>query len=125
MTGSVTSVPIDRVERQILSILTAWGMAPDLVHTTVAAMIYADRSGIDSHGLSMLMMYEGGYQQGKLKLDARPRVVRETPVTALVDAGAGLGHPAGVAAMELAVAKAKAAGVGAVAVFNSHHFGAA
>jgi LDH2 family malate/lactate/ureidoglycolate dehydrogenase len=125
MTESVANVPIDRVQRQLASILTAWGMAPDLVHTTVDAMIYADRAGIDSHGLSMLMMYEGGWQQGKLNLGARPRVVRETPVTALVDAGAGLGHPAGVAGMNLAIAKAQASGIGAVAVFNSHHFGAA
>jgi LDH2 family malate/lactate/ureidoglycolate dehydrogenase len=121
----VRSVPIDVVERQIASILTAWGAAPDLVHTTVAAMIYADRAGIDSHGLSMMMMYEEGFRKGKIDLAARPRVVRETAVTALVDAGRGLGHPAGVAAMRLAIDKALAAGVGAVAVFNSHHFGAA
>lgn len=125
MTERVTNVPIDRVQRQIASILTAWGMAPDLVHTTVDAMVYADRAGIDSHGLSMMMMYEGGWQKGKLDLGARPKVVRETPVTALIDAGAGLGHPAGVAGMNLAIAKAQANGVGAVAVFNSHHFGAA
>lgn len=125
MTERVTNVPIDRVQRQIASILTAWGMAPDLVHTTVDAMVYADRAGIDSHGLSMMMMYEGGWQKGKLDLGARPKVVRETPVTALIDAGAGLGHPAGVAGMSLAIAKAQANGVGAVAVFNSHHFGAA
>jgi LDH2 family malate/lactate/ureidoglycolate dehydrogenase len=121
----VTDVAIDRVERQIRSILTAWGMAPDLVQATVDAMIYADRAGIDSHGLSMMMMYEEGWRRGKLDLRARPRVVRETPVTALLDAGAGLGHPAGVAGMRLAVEKARASGLGAVAVFNSHHFGAA
>ena len=48
------------------------------------------------------------------------------PVTALVDADAGLGHPAAVMAMNLAMDKAKAAmQVGVVTVFNSHHFGAA
>jgi LDH2 family malate/lactate/ureidoglycolate dehydrogenase len=51
--------------------------------------------------------------------------VRENIVTALVDADAGLGHPASVFAMELAMAKAKIAGVGVVTVRNSHHFGAA
>jgi LDH2 family malate/lactate/ureidoglycolate dehydrogenase len=52
-------------------------------------------------------------------------VLRESPVTALVDAEAGLGHPAAVAGMEIAIRKASAAGVGVVAVRNSHHFGAA
>ncbi|MBI5068123.1 MAG: Ldh family oxidoreductase [Deltaproteobacteria bacterium] len=109
---------------QIGAVLGAWGLAPDLLETTVEAMVYADLAGIDSHGLSMLMMYEGGWRAGKLDLRARPRVVREGPATALVDAGAGLGHPAGVAGMRLAMEKALAVGVGAVAVRNSHHFGA-
>lgn len=41
------------------------------------------------------------------------------------DAGAGLGHPAGVADMRLAIKKAQAMCRGAVSVFNSHLFGAA
>jgi LDH2 family malate/lactate/ureidoglycolate dehydrogenase len=51
--------------------------------------------------------------------------VRETPVTALIDADAGLGHPAAVMGMKLAIDKALAASVGIVCVRNSHHFGAA
>lgn len=117
-------IPVEAVRRQIAAILAAWGMAEDLLATTVDAMVYADLAGIDSHGLSMLMMYEGGHRAGKLDLRARPRVVREGPATALVDAGAGLGHPAGVAAMRLAMEKALGVGVGAVGVHNSHHFGA-
>jgi LDH2 family malate/lactate/ureidoglycolate dehydrogenase len=122
--ADAAQVPAEAVRRQIAAILAAWGMAEDLLATTVDAMVYADLAGIDSHGLSMLMMYEGGHRAGKLDLRARPRVVRDGPATALVDAGAGLGHPAGVAAMRLAMEKALAVGVGAVAVRNSHHFGA-
>jgi LDH2 family malate/lactate/ureidoglycolate dehydrogenase len=121
----VRRVPIATLEAQISAVLSAWGMEPDLVRTTVEAMAYCDRAGIDSHGISMLMMYEEGLRAGKLRVRARPRVERETPVTALVDAGAGLGHPAGVFAMRLAIEKARAAGLAAVAVHNSHHFGAA
>ena len=118
-------VPPGTIEAQIAAILAAWGMEPDLVSTTVEAMAYCDRAGIDSHGISMLMMYEEGIRKGKIDVRARPRVVRQTAVTALVDAGAGLGHPAAVAAMRLAMEKAASAGVGVVSVFNSHHFGAA
>jgi LDH2 family malate/lactate/ureidoglycolate dehydrogenase len=124
-TEPVTRVPIERIAGQIAAVLTAWGMGPDLVEPTVDAMAYCDRAGIDSHGISMLMMYEEGWRNGKIQVRARPRIMRETPVTALVDAGAGLGHPAGVSAMKLAMAKARASGVGVVSVFNSHHFGAA
>ncbi|NDF53680.1 MAG: Ldh family oxidoreductase, partial [Proteobacteria bacterium] len=117
------NVAADTVRRQIVSVLTAWGMAEDLVRTTAEAMLYSDLAGIDSHGISMLMAYDDYRAKGKLDLRARPRIVRENPVTALVDAGAGLGHPAAVMAMELAISKASAMGIGAVSVFNSHHFG--
>jgi LDH2 family malate/lactate/ureidoglycolate dehydrogenase len=51
--------------------------------------------------------------------------VRQSPVTALIDGDAGLGHVSAVMGMELAIEKAKASGVGVVSVYNSTHFGAA
>jgi LDH2 family malate/lactate/ureidoglycolate dehydrogenase len=120
-----TSFPAETCRAQILSVLTAWGMDPESVRVTAEVMVETDLSGVDSHGISMLMDYDESRAKGRLNLKARPRVVRESPVTALLDADAGLGHPASVMAMELAIRKAKAVGVGVVAVRNSHHFGAA
>jgi LDH2 family malate/lactate/ureidoglycolate dehydrogenase len=114
-----------RVREQIVTILDSWGMDPEIVRTTAEVMVETDLAGVDSHGVSMLMDYENSKSKGKLNLKARPRVVKETAVTALVDADAGLGHPAAVMGMKLAIVKAKAMGVGVVSVFNSHHFGAA
>ncbi len=119
------NVSAERVREQIASILGAWGMDAHLLRATADVMVETDLAGVDSHGISMLMLYEELSRQGKLNLRARPKIVRENPVTALIDADAGLGHPAGVIGMELAIKKAKAMGVGAVSVFNSHHFGAA
>ena len=119
------NVPAERVRAQIVSILTAWGMDPQQVQTSATVMIETDLSGVDSHGVSMLMDYEASRNTGKLNVKAKPRVVRENAVTGLVDADAGLGHPGAVMGMELAIAKAKALGVGVVTVRNSHHFGAA
>ena len=118
-------VPAETCRAQIVSVLTAWGMDPATVATTAEVMIETDLAGVDSHGISMLMDYDESRRKGKINLQARPRILRETPVTALVDADAGLGHPASVFGMRLAIAKAKSAGVGVVAVRNSHHFGAA
>ena len=115
----------ERVREQIVSILESWGMDREIVRTTAEVMIETDLAGVDSHGVSMLMDYENSKSKGKLNVQARPHVVKETPVMALVDADAGLGHPAAVMGMKLAVTKAKAMGVGVVSVFNSHHFGAA
>jgi LDH2 family malate/lactate/ureidoglycolate dehydrogenase len=122
---SVKNCPAARVREQIVSILESWGMDPEIVRTTAEVMLETDLAGVDSHGISMLMDYESSRSKGKLNLKARPHVVKETAVTALIDADAGLGHPAAVMAMKLAIAKAKAMGVAVVSVFNSHHFGAA
>ena len=118
-------VPAERVRAQIVAVLAAWGMDAAVVKTTADVMLETDLVGVDSHGISMLMSYDEQRRRGKLNLDAKPRVVRENAATALIDADAGLGHFRRVMAMSLAIDKAKGAGIGAVSVFNSHHFGAA
>jgi LDH2 family malate/lactate/ureidoglycolate dehydrogenase len=123
--GGVLRVAAARIRAQILAILLAWDMPADLAETTAEVMAETDLIGVDSHGISMLMLYERMRLAGQLRLQARPKVVRENACTALVDGGGGLGHPVGVMAMRLAVEKALAAGIGAVGAFNSHHFGAA
>jgi LDH2 family malate/lactate/ureidoglycolate dehydrogenase len=118
-------VPATAIHAQISAVLTAWGMPADVVRTAADVMTDTDLSGIDSHGISMLMLYEEALELDQLNRAPRPRVVRETPVTALIDGDAGLGHVSAVMGMELAIEKAKMSGVGIVSVFNSTHFGAA
>lgn len=118
-------IPADRVHAQIAAILRIWGMPDDAVAVTARVMVDTDLAGIDSHGVSMMMLYEQFLAKGHIQLDARPEVVRERRMTALVDARRGFGHPVAKMAMELAIAKAAAHGLGAVAVHNSNHFGAA
>ena len=89
------------IREQIVAILGAWKMLPHLIDVTADVMVDTDLAGIDSHGISMLILYEEKLRQGKLKLQAEPKVLRENAVTALIDAGAGLGHPAAVMAMRL------------------------
>jgi LDH2 family malate/lactate/ureidoglycolate dehydrogenase len=113
------------VREQILQVLCAWGMQPDLAGVTADLMSETDLLGIDSHGISMLPGYEEKLLAGTLAIDARPRLVRDGPASALLDGMGGLGYPVAAQAMQLAVDKALAVGVGAVAVRNSHHFGAA
>ena len=119
------NIPAEKVRAQIESLLGAWGMDAELVRTTAEVMVETDLAGVDSHGVSMLMDYESSRAKGKLNVKAKPRIVKESRVTALIDADAGLGHPSAVMGMKIAIRKAKEMGVGVVTVFNSHHFGAA
>jgi len=117
-------IPADRVRQQSINILRAWGQSE--AHATITADILTetDLRGIDSHGLSMLPVYQ---DQLATKLNMKPdiKVVRETPVSALIDADGGLGHVPGYMGMSMAIEKAKAIGVGIVTVRRSAHFGAA
>lgn len=115
---------VDLLREQIELLLRHWGMPEEKVETTVSAMVDADLSGIDSHGISMLMNYDFLIKEDRMNMRARSRIVTETPAIAVLDADAGLGHPVAVEAMNLAVSKARNVGIGAVAVCNSHHFGA-
>ncbi len=115
----------DNVREQIRLILVAWGMSDDLAQTTAHVMVETDLIGVDSHGISMLMTYERKRGENRFDFTAKPEIVRENAVAALMDAGGNLGHPVSVEAMQLAIKKARDLGVGVVSVRNSHHFGAA
>jgi LDH2 family malate/lactate/ureidoglycolate dehydrogenase len=117
--------PAAKIREQIEVVLHAWGMPPDVIRTAADVMVDTDLAGIDSHGISMLMIYEEALGLDQLNPRPQPRVVRRTPVTALIDGDAGLGHVSAVMGMDLAIEMAEAAGVGIVSIFNSTHFGAA
>ena len=110
--------------RQLELILLAWGMAAPAAASTAEIMSWADINGIDSHGISMVPVYDERRRSGKIDMRAEPQVTRETPVSALIDGRGGLGHANARRAMDLAIAKAKTSGIGVVAVHNSAHFGA-
>jgi LDH2 family malate/lactate/ureidoglycolate dehydrogenase len=88
-------------------------------------LITADLFGVTSHGLQRLNLYEYGLKIGRIKLDAKPRIIKETPVSALIDADASMGQVSGVQSMQLAIRKAKASGIGFVVTRNNNHFGIA
>lgn len=120
-----TRFSADSLRQQTAAILGAWGMAPSAAEITAELMVETDLLGIDSHGVSMLPLYETALQRGRLRPGALPQLLREGPATALLDGGAGLGHPVAAQAMQLAIAKARVSGIALVGVRNSHHFGAA
>ncbi len=93
--------------------------------TTADVLIDTDLHGVDSHGIAHLALYAHHILSGAYHAKRAITIVHETPATALVDGGGGLGHPTAVFAMRLAMEKAAQVGSATVAVRNSHHFGAA
>src|SRR5712692_2715439 len=118
-------VPPKQIRQQLVSVLRAWGMPDAHAETTAAMMVETDLRGVDSHGISMLPTYDKEFRAGRLNMRPQWKTVRDLPSIARIDADRSLGHPVSVHAMNLAVDKCLGTGVAVVAVFNSHHFGAA
>jgi len=93
---------------------------------TADVLVAADLRGVDSHGVARLKrFYVDGLRTGRMIANPRVQVIKETPSTALINGGGGLGQPIGVRAMRLAIEKAREGGAGFVAVRNSNHYGIA
>lgn len=88
-------------------------------------LLLSDLYGIESHGMQRLVRYHKGIEKGLIKIDAKPEVVFETPVSAVIEGHDGMGQLNGCYAMNKAIEKAKTNGVGMVSVRNSNHFGIA
>jgi LDH2 family malate/lactate/ureidoglycolate dehydrogenase len=114
----------DLHRQQIAGVLEAWGMPARHADRTAEVMVWADMRGVASHGISMLLNYDVLRAKKKVTFTAEPSLSRDTPVSALVDGNANLGYVPARYAIELAIAKAKASGIGIVSVRNSMHFGA-
>ncbi|MBP1919463.1 Ldh family oxidoreductase [Youngiibacter multivorans] len=88
-------------------------------------LLLADLYGIDSHGTNRIVMYHDQIRAGYIDINAKPRIVSETPVSAVVDGMSGMGQLVSEFAMKKAISLAKSSGIGLVTVRNSNHYGIA
>ncbi len=109
----------------IHALLQKLGASGDEANATAEVLAEGDLRGFASHGLLRLPYILRALKRGTIVTKAEVKVVRETPATALIDGGHGLGHYVATRAMRLAIEKAKRQGVAAVGVYNSNHFGIA
>lgn len=89
------------------------------------ALVAADYRGHFSHGLNRLDMYVNEVRSGVADSAAKPVVVSERAATAHVDGRGALGPVVGNFCMNLAINKARSAGVGWVVAKGSNHYGIA
>lgn len=89
-------------------------------------LLTANLRGIQSHGIARIKSYYlDRIREGMIDLDAEPEVVKSTSTSAVVDGHEGMGQLISYFSMNKAIDKAEAAGLGAIAVKNSNHFGIA
>jgi len=93
--------------------------------TVASLMAEADLQGSDGHGVIRLPQYARRIRAGGINPNPAIRVLHERPAMALIDGDNGMGHLVMSRAAELAVDKARTAGVAWVGTRMSNHAGPA
>ena len=108
-----------------LSAFMKFGFSLEEADTIQDVLLTSDLYGIESHGMQRMVRYHKCIEKGMIHVDAKPEIVFETPITAVIDGRDCMGQLVGKQAMALAIKKAKRSGVGIVSVRNSNHYGIA
>ena len=114
---------VDTLELFVTNMLMSHAVPEDNAIKVAKLMVRADVLGHDTHGVFRLRQYLARLHDKGCNASAQVSVVSETSATALIDGDNGLGHLAMSAACELAISKAREAGIGWVGVRRGNHAG--
>lgn len=115
----------DQLERFCNDAFVGFGFTAEEAKQITDVLLLADLFGIKSHGVQRLVRYYKHIVAKSIHVDAKPEVIFETPVSAVIDGHAGMGQIISFFAMNLAIEKAKKVGISFVTVRNSNHYGIA
>ena len=92
---------------------------------TAEILLSADVRGIESHGVARLYRYIKGLQDGTIIPDVEPEIIKETPVSMVVDGMGGMGQAITYKIMQKCIEKAKTKYICFASIRNSNHYGIA
>ena len=105
------------------ALFRAAGTPGDEAAMVADALVLADLRGMQSHGVLRVPTYIAKVRGGGFRPGHKGRVLRETAGTVLLDGEDGLGVVVSIRAMDEAMRKARACGIGAAGVTNGNHCG--
>jgi LDH2 family malate/lactate/ureidoglycolate dehydrogenase len=114
-----------QLEEFTASVMRALGLPLEDAATVAALMVDADMQGSDGHGVIRLVPYAKRILAGGINLNPDIKVIQERTAMALVDGDNGMGHLVMKKATELAIHKARTAGIAWVGSRLSNHAGPA
>ena len=114
-----------KIEKFCIEAFKGYGFNEEESKQITSVLLEADLSGIESHGIQRMIRYHKEITGGMVKIDAKPEIVFETPLSAVIEGNDAMGQILGVQAMKIAIEKAKKSGFGMVTVRNSNHYGVA
>ena len=122
---AATRISVVALRQFIAASFRKLGLPDDDALTVATLMAEADLQGSDGHGVIRLPQYARRIRGGGMNLRPVMRVVTERAGMALIDGDNAMGHLVMSRAAELAVSKARSAGVAWVGTRMSNHSGPA
>ena len=107
----------------VTRIFAAAGTPEAKARTVAELLIDANLTGHDSHGVIRVPQYLDSMAKGEIDAHAAVELVREGSATAVLDGHWDFGQVTMTRAVEVVLEKAKAHGLGAVAVRGANHIG--
>jgi len=76
-----------------------FGFTPEESEKITDVLLLSDVYGTESHGMQRLVRYHKGIEKGLIHVDAKPEIIFETPVSAVIDGHDGMGQLISIEAM--------------------------
>lgn len=114
--------PADLI-RFAAGLLSRVGAPADRAETIAALLVEADLLGHTTHGLALLPGYLQEIEAGQMAVVGEPEVISDRPSAVVWDGRRLSGVWLTARAVEVALERARAHGLAAVAIRNSHHIG--
>ena len=73
-------------------VFKAFGFSEEEGSIIKDVLLTADLYGIESHGMQRMVRYHKGIEKGTIHPQAKPEVVFETPISAVIDGHNGMGQ---------------------------------
>ena len=89
----------DQLKRFCCDAFCKFGFTAEESESITDILLLSDVYGIESHGMQRLVRYHKGIEKGLIHVDAKPEVVFETPVSAVIDGHDGMGQLISIEAM--------------------------
>lgn len=118
-------ISVDRLKVFIVDVLHSVDVPKTDAAVVADCLLTANLSGVDSHGVVRLAHYVRRLTNGTLKARPDIRFEQRAPALGYVDGDDGLGHVVSDHAVTKVMELASDAGIAAVSVGNSSHFGMA
>ncbi|GAF23125.1 LOW QUALITY PROTEIN: (R)-2-hydroxyacid dehydrogenase [Bacillus sp. JCM 19047] len=113
----------DSLQELVTTLFQKAGFEYEQAHTLAAHLVLANLRGVDSHGVSRVKTYIERARSGMINVGKEYEIERDLPSSCLINGKNHMGILLATDAIQLAVKKAQATGIGIVGIKRSNHCG--